>query len=109
MQWIWLPPAFILSSLSIYQFCRANYCACTLAGQCNNPVGCHWLLALLAALFSLLFCAASTDSATGSLVWSLMMGGQLGGALLAGKKRQLRRCKASTLKDAGVLLTDGIS
>jgi len=46
----------IFCGASVFCFYKANYCACTRAGQCDNPVNHFWLGAITCALISLTFC-----------------------------------------------------
>ena len=88
--------ALCFCGLSVYTLCKANYCACKHAGECDNPVSRYWLIAITSAMVSLLLCCLAFHSETGTLIWLLMMASTLAGALLSERWQHLKqRCKNS--------------
>ncbi|PHI36749.1 hypothetical protein CBQ28_12330 [Pseudoalteromonas sp. GCY] len=86
--------ALVFCGLSVYCLCKANYCACRHAGECDNPVSQYWLGAIVAALLSLLLSCAALHSEKGTLLWVLMMASCMTGAMLSARWQNLkRRCK----------------
>ena len=98
--------ALIFCGASVFCFCKANYCACTQAGQCDNPVNHYWLGAMLSALVSLLLCCAALHSEKGTLLWLVLMASCFSGAVISAKQSAKRRCKKSKTKSANALLTN---
>ncbi|ESP93625.1 MULTISPECIES: hypothetical protein [Pseudoalteromonas] len=99
--------ALLFSGVSVYCLCKANYCACQRAGQCDNPVNHYWLGAIIAALLALACCCFALHSEKGTLLWIVLMSSCLAGALLSAKVQKLKRCKQA--KQANSLATDGIN
>ncbi|CAM3720381.1 MULTISPECIES: hypothetical protein [Pseudoalteromonas] len=102
--------ALAFSGASVYCFCKANFCACTRAGQCDNPVNHYWLGAIIFALIALLFCCGALHTEKGTLLWLLLMVSCFSGALLSAKQSAKKRCDQSkikkSLKPADALLTN---
>ncbi|WP_046005056.1 hypothetical protein [Pseudoalteromonas rubra] len=95
--------ALTFCGLSVFSLCKANYCACKRAGQCDNPLNHYWLAAILSALLALACSCLALHTEKGTLVWILMMASCLAGALLSAQWQKRK------LKQAGDLLTDGIN
>ncbi len=74
--------AFLLCTIGVYAFLCASYCACTLHGQSDNPIGRYWLLAMLSQLASLGCCVLALHSHLGSLLWFSLVACCLAGAWL---------------------------
>lgn len=98
--------ALIFCGASVFCFCKANYCACTQAGQCDNPVNHYWLGAIANALISLLLCCAALHSEKGSLLWLVLMASCFSGALVSAKHAKKQGCKKSQAKPTNALLTN---
>ncbi|KPH62668.1 hypothetical protein HJP15_10885 [Pseudoalteromonas sp. NEC-BIFX-2020_002] len=90
--------ALAFCGASVYCFCKANFCACTKAGECDNPVNHYWLGAILTAMVALLCCCAALHSENGTLLWLLLMCSCFSGALLSAKQSAKRRCDKSITK-----------
>ena len=73
--------ALMLCGVSVHYFCKANYCACTKAGDCDNPVNHYWLGAMLSAVLSLLLCCVALHVEKGTLLWLVLMTSCFSGAL----------------------------
>lgn len=100
---------FIIAGLlfcgaSVFFFCKANYCACTRAGQCDNPVSHYWLGAIVNALISLALCCLALHAELGTLLWIILMGSCFLGAFISVKKSKYEQCKKTTSTNA--LLTN---
>ncbi|MGO2477293.1 MAG: hypothetical protein ACTH7Q_02840 [Pseudoalteromonas sp.] len=98
--------ALIFCGASVFCFCKANYCACTQAGQCDNPVNHYWLGAILSALIALLLCSVALHSEKGSILWLVLMASCFSGALLSARQSAKRRCDKSSTKSASALSTN---
>ena len=124
--------ALAFCGVSVYCFCKANFCACTRAGECDNPVNhywlgaivcactrdgeCdnpvnhYWLGAIVCALVALVCCCSALHSENGTLLWLLLMVSCFSGALLSAKQSTKKHCdKAITkkpLKPTDALLTN---
>ncbi|WP_213610927.1 hypothetical protein [Pseudoalteromonas sp.] len=92
----------IFCGVSVYFFYKANYCACTRAGQCDNPVNQYWLAAIATALTSLGFCCSALHVELGTLLWLTLMGNCFLGGFISVKANKKRRCKNT--KEANALL-----
>nr|WP_247682425.1 hypothetical protein [Pseudoalteromonas sp. MMG013] len=99
--------ALLFSGASVFSFCKANYCACNHAGECDNPINHYWLASILFSLISLGCCCFAFHTQDGTYVWLLLMSSCLSGALLSARKQRLRHCSKSKPTDA--LLTGGIN
>lgn len=102
--------ALAFCGISVYCFCKANFCACTRAGECDNPVNHYWLGAIVCALVALVCCCSALHSENGTLLWLLLMVSCFSGALLSAKQSTKKHCdKAITkkpLKPTDALLTN---
>ena len=102
--------ALAFCGVSVYCFCKANFCACTRAGACDNPVNHYWLGAIVCALAALLCCCSALHTENGTLLWMILMTSCFSGALLSAKHSAKKRCtKAITkaqAKPADALLTN---
>ena len=94
----------IFCGASVFCFYKANYCACTQAGQCDNPVNHYWLGAMLSALVSLAFCCIALHVQQGTLLWLTLMASCFLGAYISAKREKLKRCKKANSTSA--LLTN---
>ncbi|MEL0641625.1 hypothetical protein V6260_13525 [Pseudoalteromonas aliena] len=97
--------SFIIAGLifcgaSVFFFCKANYCACTQAGQCDNPVNYYWLGAMLNALTSFALCCFALHVELGTLLWLILMGSCFLGAIISQKKSKYKKCKKTTSTNA---------
>lgn len=90
----------IFCGASVFCFYKANYCACTQAGQCDNPVNHYWLGAMLSALISLAFCCLALHVELGTILWLTLMGSCFLGAFISAKKSNQRKCTNTTQADA---------
>ncbi|KTF14658.1 MULTISPECIES: hypothetical protein [Pseudoalteromonas] len=93
----------IFCGASVFCFYKANYCACTQAGQCDNPVNHYWLGAMLNALVSLALCCIALHVELGTLIWLTLMGSCFLGAFISAKQSKKRQC--SKTNSANALLT----
>ena len=96
--------ALMLCGVSVHYFCKANYCACTKAGDCDNPVNHYWLGAMLSAVLSLLLCCVALHVEKGTLLWLVLMTSCFSGAFISAKRSAKKRCVKS--KQADALLTN---
>ncbi|WP_082665514.1 hypothetical protein [Pseudoalteromonas sp. H105] len=96
--------ALMLCGASVYCFCKANFCACTKVGDCDNPINHYWLGAITAALIALLCCCAALHSEKGTMLWLVLMVSCFGGAVLSAKHSAKKRCNKT--KRANALLTN---
>ena len=92
----------IFCGVSVYFFFKANYCACTQAGNCDNPVNHYWLAAISMALISLGFCCLALHAELGTLLWLTLMGNCFLGGFIGVKTNKKSRC--SKAKGANALL-----
>ncbi|AQQ00368.1 hypothetical protein H5119_17775 [Pseudoalteromonas sp. SG45-5] len=97
----------IFCGVSVFCFYKANYCACTRAGQCDNPVNHYWVGAMFSALISLALCCLALHVEWGTLLWLILMGSCFLGAFISSKQYQYKQCKKTT--QASALLTNEIS
>ncbi|ATG57293.1 MULTISPECIES: hypothetical protein [Pseudoalteromonas] len=97
----------IFCGASVFFFYKANYCACTQAGQCDNPVNRYWLGAMLNAVVSLIFCCTALHVELGTLLWLVLMGSCFLGAFISAQANQKRQCIKAKREDD--LLTNEIS
>ena len=105
--------ALLMCGASVYCFCKANFCACTRAGECDNPVNHYWLGAIICALAALLCCCGALHTEKGTLLWLILMVSCFSGALFSAKKSakhaEKKRCDKSLnnkSKAANALLTN---
>ena len=84
--------ALAFCGVSVFCFYKANYCACTQAGQCDNPVNHYWLGAMISALIALACCCLALHTELGSLLWLILMGSCFLGAFISAKKTRMKRC-----------------
>jgi|TARA_B100001059_G_scaffold72669_1_gene69951 hypothetical protein len=96
--------ALLLCGVSVYYFCKANYCACTKAGECDNPVNQYWLGAMCSAVMSLLLCCVALHVEKGTLLWLVLMVSCFSGAFISAKRNAKKRCTKA--KQANALLTN---
>ncbi|WP_404341006.1 hypothetical protein [Pseudoalteromonas mariniglutinosa] len=96
--------ALLLCGASVFCFCKANYCACTRAGQCDNPINHYWLGAVVSAMLSLLLCCMALHTEKGSILWVILMVSCFTGAALSAKHSAKKRCNKA--KPANALLTN---
>jgi hypothetical protein len=89
---------------SVFCFYKANYCACTRAGDCDNPVNHYWLGAIITALSSLGFCCLALHSQYGTLLWLILMSSCFLGGYVSAKNSDLKRRKYA--KSTSVLLAN---
>ena len=99
--------SLMFAGLSVYCFCKANYCACNKAGQCDNPINLFWLGTILAALVSLAFSCFALHTEQGTILWLIMMTSCQLGAVLSAKWQALTGSETPKLKDE--TLTGGIN
>jgi hypothetical protein len=93
----------VFCASSVFCFYKANFCACTRAGQCNNPVNHFWLAAISNALIALLFCCLALQVNVATLVWLTLMISCALGAYISSKQKQRRHCiKAAANRTAAV-------
>lgn len=104
MEIILILTALMFCGASVFCFCKANYCACTRAGECDNPVNQFWLGAMLFAMASLICCCIAFHSEMGTLLWLILMASCFSGALISAKRNAKKRCDKS--KPADALLTN---
>jgi hypothetical protein len=83
----------IFCGTSVFCFYNANYCARNRAGQCDNPVSCYWLGAILSALISLAFCCFALHAELGTLLWLTLMGSCFLEAFISAKQNKKTVCK----------------
>lgn len=95
--------ALFFCGTSVYSFCKANYCACTRAGECDNPVNYFWLSAIVNALIALLLCCVAVHSKEGTILWLILMASCFTGAVISAKNSK-RRCEKSKIKPKDALL-----
>ncbi|MFY8326546.1 hypothetical protein [Pseudoalteromonas sp. ZZD1] len=101
--------ALVFCGASVFSFCKANFCACTRAGECDNPVNHYWLGAIVAAFIALLCCCGALHSEKGTLLWLVLMVSCFSGALLSARHSSKKRCDKSITQDtkpASALLTN---
>ncbi|CAM4227448.1 DUF3325 domain-containing protein [Pseudoalteromonas byunsanensis] len=99
--------ALIFSGLSVYCWCKATYCACHHAEECNNAITLYWLGCIALAMCSLMFCYLALHSNKGTMLWLVLTTSCLIGATLCRKLSKRKRCDATKL--GGDLLTNEIS
>ena len=87
----------IFCGISVYFFYKANYCACTRAGKCDNPVNQYWLAAISMAIISLVFCCLALHVELGTLLWLTLMGSCFLGGYISVKTNEKRRCNAKAV------------
>ncbi|GAB0111386.1 hypothetical protein [Pseudoalteromonas distincta] len=92
--------SLIFCGISVFCFYKANYCACTRAGQCDNPVNSYWLGAMLNALISFALCCFALHVELGTLLWLILMGSCFLGAIISAKKSKYKKCKKTTSTNA---------
>jgi len=90
----------IFCGLSVYFFYKANYCACTQAGKCDNPVNHYWLAAISMAVIALVFCCLALHVELGTLLWITLMGSCFLGGYISAKTNRKRRCKKTKAVNA---------
>ncbi|KAF7771998.1 hypothetical protein PCIT_a1976 [Pseudoalteromonas citrea] len=99
--------ALLFSGASVFSFCKANYCACNHAGECDNPINHYWLASIVFSLFALACCCIALHAQNGTYLWILLMSSCLSGALLSARKQKLKQCDKT--KPVDDLLTGGIN
>jgi len=95
----------IFCGASVFCFYKANYCACTRAGQCDNPVNHFWLGAITCALISLTFCCLALHVELGTLLWLILMASCFLGAFISAKQSQKRKC-TNAIKVSALLINE---
>ena len=91
--------AIAFCGASVFCFYKANYCACTRAGQCDNPINHYWLGAMINALIALACCCLTLHAELGTLVWLILMGSCFLGAFISAKKSRMQRCIKTKQED----------
>ena len=99
--------SLMFSGFSVYFLCKANYCACNRAGECDNPISSYWLGCIVSSLFSLAFSCFALHSEKGTFLWLVMMTSCILGAVLSDKWQVITRSLST--KPKGETLTDGIN
>ena len=64
--------ALFFSGISVYCWCKASYCACHKAGQCDNPISLYWLGCIITSVVSLMLCCFALHVTNGTMVWLLL-------------------------------------
>lgn len=88
--------ALFFSGASVYCWCKASYCACQRAGQCDNPISFYWLAGICASMIALLLCCLALHTNTGTALWLILTLSCLTGATLSAKlsgQKQRKRIK----------------
>nr|WP_247664667.1 hypothetical protein [Pseudoalteromonas sp. MMG010] len=92
---------------SVYCFFKANYCACTKEGDCDNPVTHYWLSAITSAFASLALCCIALHSQYGTLLWLTLMISCFLGGYISAKTNKIKRKKNT--KPTSALLTNELN
>lgn len=98
--------SLVFAGLSVFSFCKANYCACEHAGKCDNPINHYWLACVMFALISLAFSCFALHTENGTFLWIVLMTSCQSGAVMASKWQKAKTCSA---KPKDELLTGEIN